>query len=79
MWSRYRSDRGAFLAAFMDLFVGLVSVRLWWSLACEEFIRRYSRTALGAIWSMASFVVWILAISFFFGALDLFLNPGALF
>ncbi len=65
----FRSDRGRFISALVDIAGGLTSVRTWTGLAWEDFIQRYRRSYVGMLWATLSFMIFAFAVLFFVAAL----------
>lgn len=64
--TRFRSGRNPLLAGLIDIFSGLWQFRIWRELAWEDFVKRYRRSYFGALWATVSFMIFALAILFFF-------------
>lgn len=62
------------LVGLRDLARGLSSTRLWWAFAADEVQQRYRRSRLGLAWIVISYVLFVAAISIFFGG---FSDKGA--
>lgn len=66
----YRTDSNQVIGAFRDLAQGVMSFRIWWNMAVEDFARRYRRSVVGMLWGVFSFIIFAASISWFFGALS---------
>ncbi|MCA8901951.1 MAG: ABC transporter permease [Hyphomonas sp.] len=59
--------RSDYLVGLKDLVRGLSKVNLWWAFAVDEVQQRYRRSKLGLAWIVVSYVIFVAAISIFFG------------
>ncbi len=66
--ARFRSGGNALVAGFVDFASGLWHYRIWRELAWEDFVKRYRRSYFGALWATVSFMIFALAILFFFAS-----------
>jgi ABC-type polysaccharide/polyol phosphate export permease len=55
-------------AFFADIVQGIGKVDVWFTFAMDDMQQRYRRSALGLLWIMLSYAVFVGGISFFFGA-----------
>jgi len=55
-------------AFFADIVQGISKVDVWFTFAMDDMQQRYRRSALGLLWIMLSYAVFVGGISFFFGA-----------
>ncbi len=55
-------------AFFDDIVQGIGKVDVWFTFAMDDMQQRYRRSALGLLWIMLSYAVFVGGISFFFGA-----------
>ena len=59
--------RSDLLVGLKDLFRGLGQTRLWLAFAADEVQTRYRRSRLGLAWIVVSYLMFVAAISLFFG------------
>lgn len=59
--------RSDYLVGLKDLIQGLSKVSLWWAFAVDEVQQRYRRSRLGLAWIVVSYLIFVAAISIFFG------------
>ena len=59
--------RSDYLVGLKDLARGLSRTQLWLAFAADEVQTRYRRSALGLSWIVVSYVMFVAAISIFFG------------
>jgi ABC-2 type transport system permease protein len=59
--------RSDYLVGLKDFVKGLSKVSLWWAFAVDEVQQRYRRSRLGLIWIVVSYIIFVAAISIFFG------------
>lgn len=59
--------RSDYLVGLKDLGRGLARTQLWLAFAADEVQTRYRRSALGLAWIVVSYVIFVAAISIFFG------------
>lgn len=53
---------------FADIVQGISKVDVWFTFAMDDMQQRYRRSALGLLWIMLSYAIFVGGISFFFGA-----------
>jgi ABC-type polysaccharide/polyol phosphate export permease len=56
-----------YLVGLKDLWMGISRTELWWAFATEEIQQRYRRSRLGIAWIVISYMLFVAAISVFFG------------
>lgn len=62
-----KGGRADFFVGLKDLMDGLSRVELWLAFAADEVQNRYRRSRLGLVWIVISYLLFIVAISIFFG------------
>ncbi len=61
---------------FTDIAQGIAKVDVWLTFAMDDMQQRYRRSALGLLWIMLSYALFVGGISFFFGAFTRFDPEG---
>lgn len=62
-----RGGQTDYLVGLKDLWSGITRTELWWAFAAEEIQQRYRRSRLGIAWVVVSYLLFVVAISIFFG------------
>lgn len=62
-----RGGQTDYLVGLKDLVAGLSRTSLWYAFAAEEIRQRYRRSKIGIAWIIVSYIIFVAAISIFFG------------
>jgi len=62
------SNNNGISAFIFDIIQGVGKVDVWFTFAMDDMQQRYRRSALGLIWIMLSYAIFVGGVSFFFGA-----------